>query len=111
MCFVFAEMVPIGVYSTLKNGGWEKKEGEACSNLRNSDREVRRAVTGSPEEGLQDEKGLGTMATTPGFLPGESHGQRSLVGYSPCGRKELDRSKQLIHIPKEQFPIINIYGF
>ena len=27
---------------------------------------------------------------TPIFLPGESHGQRSLVGYSPQGRKELD---------------------
>ena len=27
---------------------------------------------------------------TPAFLPGESHGQRSLVGYSPWGRKELD---------------------
>ena len=25
---------------------------------------------------------------TPVFLPGESHGQRSLVGYSPCGHKE-----------------------
>ena len=25
---------------------------------------------------------------TPGFLPGESHGQRSLVGYSPQGHKE-----------------------
>ena len=23
------------------------------------------------------------MAATPGFLPGESHGQRSLAGYSP----------------------------
>ena len=27
---------------------------------------------------------------TPVFLPGESHGQRSLVGYSPCGYKELN---------------------
>ena len=27
---------------------------------------------------------------TPVFLPGKSHGQRSLVGYSPCGRKKLD---------------------
>ena len=26
----------------------------------------------------------------PVFLPGESHGQRSLAGYSPWGRKELD---------------------
>ena len=27
---------------------------------------------------------------TPVFLPGESHGQRSLVGYSSRGRKDLD---------------------
>ena len=27
---------------------------------------------------------------TPVFLPGESHGQRSLEGYSPWGHKELD---------------------
>jgi len=27
---------------------------------------------------------------TPVFLPGESRGQRSLVGYSPYGHKELD---------------------
>ena len=27
---------------------------------------------------------------TPVFLPGESHGQRSLEGYSPEGRTELD---------------------
>ena len=26
-------------------------------------------------------------------LPGESHGQRSLVGYSPWGCKELDTSE------------------
>ena len=32
------------------------------------------------------EKGMGT---------GESHGQRSLVGYSPWGRKELDITEQL----------------
>ena len=27
------------------------------------------------------------------LLPGESHGQRSLVGYSPWGRKESDRTE------------------
>ena len=32
---------------------------------------------------------------TPGFLPGESHGQRSLVGYSPWGCKESDMTEQL----------------
>ena len=30
------------------------------------------------------------MATTPVFLPEESHGQRSLEGYSPWGHKESD---------------------
>ena len=25
--------------------------------------------------------------STPAFLPGESHGQRCLAGYSPCGHK------------------------
>ena len=30
---------------------------------------------------------------TPVFLPGEFHGQRSLAGYSPWGRKESDRTE------------------
>ena len=30
---------------------------------------------------------------TPVFLPGESLGQRSLVGYSPQGLKELDTTE------------------
>ena len=30
---------------------------------------------------------------TPVFLPGESHGQRSLAGYSPWGDKESDSSE------------------
>ena len=32
---------------------------------------------------------------TPVFLPGESHGQRSLAGYSPWHRKETDTTEQL----------------
>ena len=32
---------------------------------------------------------------TPVLLPGESHGRRSLVGYSPWGRKESDTTGQL----------------
>ena len=32
---------------------------------------------------------------TPVFLPGESHGQRSLEGCNPSGRKELDTTKRL----------------
>ena len=30
------------------------------------------------------------MATHSSILPGEPHGQRSLAGYRPWGRKELD---------------------
>ena len=32
---------------------------------------------------------------TPAFLPGESHGQKSLVGYSPRGHKESDTTERL----------------
>ena len=32
---------------------------------------------------------------TPVFLPGESHGQRSLAGYSPRGHKESDMTERL----------------
>ena len=31
------------------------------------------------------------------FLPGECHRQRSLVGYSPGGRKELHTTKVTLH--------------
>ena len=30
---------------------------------------------------------------TPVFLPGKSHGQRNLAGYSPWGPKESDRTE------------------
>ena len=32
---------------------------------------------------------------TPVFLPGKSYGRRSLVGYSPQGRKESDTTERL----------------
>ena len=35
------------------------------------------------------------MTTTPVFLSGEFHGQRSLVDYSPGGHKESDRTERL----------------
>ena len=33
----------------------------------------------------------------PIFLPGESHGERSLVGYSPWGHKESDKAEVTQH--------------
>ena len=41
------------------------------------------------------------MATTPVFLPGKSHGQRSLVGCSPWAGKGVKRDlaiKQQLHL-------------
>ena len=38
--------------------------------------------------------GEGKRYPTPVSLPGESHGQRSLEGYSPWGRKELDMTER-----------------
>ena len=35
------------------------------------------------------------MQPTPVFLSGESHGQRSQVGYSPWGRRESDKTERL----------------
>ena len=35
--------------------------------------------------------------STPVFLPAELHGQRSLVGYSPWGCRQLDTTEQLTH--------------
>ena len=47
-------------------------------------------------EHLRNERVSHTVVQpTPVFLPGESHGQRSLMGYSPWGRKELDMTEWL----------------
>ena len=43
----------------------------------------------SPGEGRQ---------STPIFLSGKSHRQRSLVGYYPWGRKESDTTERLAHM-------------
>ena len=40
---------------------------------------------------------------TPVFLPGESHGQRSLAGYSPWGRKQLDMTEASEH--RHHYPV------
>ena len=39
------------------------------------------------------------MATHSVFLPGKSHGQRSLTGYSPWGHRELDMTEATEHAP------------
>ena len=43
--------------------------------------------------GLETSPGEGNQLPTPVFLPGESHGQRSLAGYNPWGCHELDMTE------------------
>ena len=46
-----------------------------------------------PESGRSP--GEGIWQPSPILLPGKFHGRRSLVGYSPWGHEELDRTEQL----------------
>ena len=52
---------------------------------------------------------------TPVFLPGESHGWRRLVGYSPWGGKELDTTEQLhfhfqrIFMESREMALVNLF--
>ena len=46
----------------------------------------------------------GECQPTPVFLPGQPHGQRSLVGYSPWGHKESDNDWS--HTPHTRQPLI-----
>ena len=45
---------------------------------------------------------------TPVFLPGKAHGQRSLAGYSPWGRKESVTPEVTEHIHTYMY-VANIY--
>ena len=58
-------------------------------------------VVNNPPASVGDARDTGSIPTsgrrawqpTPVFLPGESHGQRSLASYRPEGSKELDTSQ------------------
>ena len=50
---------------------------------------------------------LGKWQPTPVFLPGQSHRQRSLVGYSPWGHKELDMTGHInSNLGKDQVHVL-----
>ena len=48
------------------------------------------------------------MTPTPVFLPGESHGQRSVAGYSPWGHKELDMTEQITHFTVNSYTVYRV---
>ena len=81
--------------SSIQGEIWEESKGERGSPGNTSGEEPtcqgRSGDLGSIP-GLVGSPGGGH---TPVFLPGESHQQRSLVGYSPWDRKELDTTEQL----------------
>ena len=58
-------------------------------------------VVKNPAANADDGRGVGsipwrrTQQPTPVFLPGESHGQRSLADYSPRDHKESDMAERL----------------
>ena len=49
------------------------------------------------------------MVTHSSILPGESHGRRSLVGYSPWGHKESDMTEQLHLLYLPYFPNVEFH--
>ena len=49
------------------------------------------------------------MAIHSRILPGKSHGQRSLVGYSPRGHKESDTTERLHFLLKSSHSSKNTY--
>ena len=74
-----------------KRGGWEEAGKEERSEKERCGEERRKGegrTQGLLNSGYK-------WHPTPGLLPGKSHGQRSLVGYSPWGRKESDTTEQL----------------
>ena len=48
---------------------------------------------------------------TAAFLPGESHGQRSLVCYSPWSRKESDTTEATEHLHTDEWDAFTVCAF
>ena len=76
---------------------WEfgKGRGDLWLSGKESACQCRRCKTGRFDPWVRKISWRRSWHPTPGFLPGESHGQRSLVGYSPWGRKESDMTEWL----------------
>ena len=57
----------------------------------------------SQEDPLEEEMTIHSWIVE--ILPGESHGWRSLAGYSPWGHKESDTTEQLIPLRPPKFHV------
>ena len=75
-----------------------------------SDGKVSACNSGDPGSipGSGRSPGEGNGNPLPVLVPGKFHGWRSLVGYSPWGRKELDTTEQLhFHFSLSYFIYLN----
>ena len=79
---IIGKSIDTDQYSGFPNGSFGKESacnaGDLCS---------------IPWSGRFPGKEIAKEQPTPVFLPEEFHGQRSLVGYSPWGHKESDRTE------------------
>ena len=56
-----------------------------------------RDLNSIPGSGRSPGEGNGNPLQYPVYLPGKSHGQKSLVGYSPGGHKQSDTTEATEH--------------
>ena len=59
-----------------------------------------------PGSGRSPGEGKWAPPSSKKFLPGEFHGQRSLVGYSPWSRRESDVSEGPEHTPMQHVLVV-----
>ena len=76
----------------ILNINWASQEALVVKNLASNAGDTRDAGS-TPGSGRSPGEGNGNPPT-PILLPGEFHGQRSLKGYSPWGRKELEMTER-----------------
>ena len=79
-----------GMETLVGRSGARLPDGSVVKNLAAMQKTQETQV---PSPGRDDSHGGKNGNPTPVFLPGESHGQRSLVGYSPGGCQESDTTE------------------
>ena len=97
VCLVFFFVLPggkLGPGIALGNVSWGFPGGTSCKEPARQCRRCKRHGF-SPWAGKIPWRRK--WPPTPVFLPGESHGQRSLEGCSPRGRREVDRTEAAEH--------------
>ena len=116
------ENVPNGIWGTLAQAPWLQEVAAALTFLvldssflggavvKNPPAKCRRRERRGSSPGVGKTPWRRKWQPTPVFLPGKSHGQRSLVGYSPGGHKELDAAEHWISKAVSVFCWLSMWG-